>query len=152
MKLDQAEKNVMEEPQIKKRLDEGYYLSSLLLLMSQFNDEREWQFVFFHPKTKNVFTAKNTENMVEISPESKPLLENHYEKLSLKGINQNQALTTIQEQAKKIDQSQITKIILTLREGVWRAAITASDMRLLRIDVNDSTGKVEKTETTSLIR
>lgn len=152
MNLEEAEKKLWADKEVKDRTGEGYYLSSLLLMPPNFTEIDKWQFVFFHPDTKDVFTASVNEKGILVGEESKPLVEDNYEKLDLKGAEPEKVLKIVQGETKHLDSNQVTKIIITLRDTMWRAAITTSDLKLLRIDIDRNTHEVEKSETTSMLR
>jgi hypothetical protein len=152
VKFEEAVKKLWADKRLKERTEKGYHLSSLLLTPTGFEKVREWQFVFFHPDTRDVFSVKVNAKGVEVGKESQPLVDDYYDKLDLQGVKPLEVLAIVKEEAKEFDQAKITKIILTLREGKWRAAVTTSDMKMLRVDVDRNTNKVEKSEITSMLR
>lgn len=152
MKFEEAVKKLMEDEEIKGRMEKGYYVSSLLLTPKTFHEIKEWHFIFFHPSSGDVFSAAVSVRGVKVGTESQPLVEDHYEPLDLNNLKPMEVLAIIEGEARELDPSKITKIIITLREGKWRAAIMTSDMKMLRIDVDRETKKVTKKESTSMLR
>lgn len=152
MNLTEAEKKLWENEEVKDRKKEGYYLSSIMLILDSFDRINSWHFVFFEPQSKNVFTAEVDEQNIKIGKPSQPLVEEHYEELSLEGVKPKKVLELIKEKSGKLVKNKTCKILLTLRENTWRAAITTSDLTMIRLDIEKGTHKVLKDEISSMLR
>ncbi|MCD6414804.1 MAG: hypothetical protein J7L23_04235 [Candidatus Diapherotrites archaeon] len=152
MRFKDALNVLMESEEVRSRIKEGYYLSSLLLTPENFSEVNEWHFIFFHPKTGDVFSVAINKNGIQVGIESQPLVEGNYEKLELDNLNPMEILPIIERETQKLNKNKVTKIIITLRKAVWRAAVMTADMKMLRIDINHNTKKVIKSESTSILR
>jgi ribosomal protein L11 len=153
VKFEQAWKKLEANKQVQEKKKNGFYVSSLMVIPEDFENIREWTFVFFHPDKGNVFSVTVNAGGVTVGKESSPLVEDHYEPLDLKGVKPEKVIKKIEEKVQEMEGFKIpAKIIITYREGTWRAGILTQEMKLLRIDLNQDTGKVEKTEVTSMLK
>ncbi len=151
MDLKKAIERAEAEGDVKARKKSGFYLSSAVAFTDDLESISQWTFAYFNPGTRDVFSVNVTDG-IKMTPESKPLVDDHYERLDLGAEKPVKELLKIVRSRVEEDGMDVLKAVIALREGVFSAAVFTKSMKVVRVDLEPDTGKITHFEISNLLK
>jgi hypothetical protein len=152
MEISEAIAAAEKDPEVQAHLAKGYYLSSTFTLPETLNEIAGWTLVYFNPKEQMACSVDVSASGVKTANASAPLVEGSYSRLDAAGaLASSQLLGILVGEIAKAKEFP-AKVIITLRDGVWRVAVMTQSLKLIRIDLEMQSGAVKDIEKSGLVR
>ncbi len=151
MDLEKAVERAEAESEVKARKEKGFYMSSAVAFADDLEHVSQWTLAYFNPETRNVFSVK-ANGSLEVSPESKPLVDDHYDPLVLGKEKPVQELLFIVRKRVEKEGMAPLKAVIALREASFSAAVFTKNMKVVRVDLEPETGKIILFEISNMLK
>jgi len=130
----------------------GFIMTSAMTKTDPPNRISHWDVVFNNSEKNLAFFVHVTKDSVTVGEPSKPLISQKYSKLSVNGYMSSKDIyaKVLHELVKKGKSAQ--SVLLVVREGEWKVAIVTKKIKIIRMDLNATTGELSHFSENSLLK
>ena len=152
MEIPQAVTIAESDSDVKEHMANGYHLSSVMAIPEHLTAIDQWTLVYYSPETQKVFSVEVKEDGVKKGEATAPLIQDEYHELQYEGaLNSKDLLSKLLDVIAQ-ERETPTRVIITLRDLQWKVAVITQTLKMLRIDLDMTTGEVKNIDTTSLVK
>ncbi len=148
MEIEEAYNRAIQDPEVKKLMGEGFYLSSALLKQTHLNSADSWILVFFNPDTGKVFSVTVSESGIALSTVQDPLKKGDYKEMHLEGKGNVQEILDL---VSGEFPGQVSQVLISAKPDSWEALVIGRNLNTLYLVIDPKTRKVIKKEKGSLL-
>lgn len=154
MKIEEAVKKAGANEHVQKL--NGYFLGSCFASLTDEKKVKEWTLLYYSPQTNKVVDCFVNEKFVTVGEETPAIGEMKELDVGEVKIDINRTLALLGEKFKKKTINTLISLHMKDFSGksmtVWTVGFVTQDISVTSFDVDASTGKILKEETTRLIK